>query len=381
MSRPRFRRLTTPGAAALSVWRLDAPEAALVQLIGRPLPRPGVPALVRVRDAAGEPLDEGLLWVRDPGAAASTGAVTSTSPGTSAGTSASAGASVGAELHLHGGHGVAQALRERLLQLFWEEAAAPRDPDLQRLLACRGPLNAAAAGALLDQAFERRCAELEAAAPAARAAGAAELLRWAAWAEILEQPPRIVLAGPPNAGKSTLFNAWLRAERVTVSPYPGTTRDAVEAGVLLGGGRTAFEARLVDTAGLWDAPDALDQAAVEAAQRALAQAWRVVWVLDAAAPPNARVTQAVASARAHDLRLLHRVDLAGEAAPWSPEVVCGGRWLRGAVLREGPALIARLEQELLAPLGAPPPPGALLPLGAERRRRLRALAGAAADRA
>ena len=61
----------------------------------------------------------------------------------------------------------------------------------------------------------------------------------------LDDPPRTVLVGPSNAGKSTLFNAILGEDRALTSPFPGTTRDPVEAFFLLHG----FPVRLVDAAG------------------------------------------------------------------------------------------------------------------------------------
>ena len=69
-------------------------------------------------------------------------------------------------------------------------------------------------------------------------------------AERLREGALLVLAGRPNAGKSSLFNALLGAERTLVTEIPGTTRDAVEAHTDFLG----WPVRLVDTAGLWDAP-------------------------------------------------------------------------------------------------------------------------------
>lgn len=81
-----------------------------------------------------------------------------------------------------------------------------------------------------------------------------DLLRGHARGTELAQVPRIVLAGAPNAGKSSLVNALLREERVLVSDRPGTTRDFVEVSLRLPGGLV----HLIDTAGLGEAVDALD---------------------------------------------------------------------------------------------------------------------------
>ena len=73
------------------------------------------------------------------------------------------------------------------------------------------------------------------------------------------------IVGRPNAGKSTLFNALLGYERAIVTPIPGTTRDTVEERVTLGG--TLL--RLIDTAGLRDSDDAVEQLGVERSRAAL----------------------------------------------------------------------------------------------------------------
>ena len=77
------------------------------------------------------------------------------------------------------------------------------------------------------------------------------LLATAPAAERLREGALLVLAGRPNAGKSSLFNALLGAERALVTEIPGTTRDAVEAHTDFLG----WPVRLIDTAGLWDAPE------------------------------------------------------------------------------------------------------------------------------
>ena len=71
------------------------------------------------------------------------------------------------------------------------------------------------------------------------------------------KPFRAVFAGPPNAGKSTLFNALVGTEAALVSSQPGTTRDYLEAVIFTGG----VQVLLVDTAGLRSAEDELEQAA------------------------------------------------------------------------------------------------------------------------
>lgn len=83
--------------------------------------------------------------------------------------------------------------------------------------------------------------------------------------EIVREGAVVVLAGPPNAGKSSLFNALLGIERAIVHHAPGTTRDAIEAVVE---GRR-WPLRLVDTAGLRDSNDEVERTGVEVSQRYL----------------------------------------------------------------------------------------------------------------
>ena len=94
------------------------------------------------------------------------------------------------------------------------------------------------------------------------------LLATAPAAERLREGALLVLAGRPNAGKSSLFNALLGADRALVTEIPGTTRDAVEAHTDFLG----WPVRLVDTAGLWDSPDRIDRLGIEVSRRYLASA-------------------------------------------------------------------------------------------------------------
>ncbi|MBL8113600.1 MAG: 50S ribosome-binding GTPase, partial [Acidobacteria bacterium] len=90
--------------------------------------------------------------------------------------------------------------------------------------------------------------------------------------------PVVVLAGAPNAGKSTLFNALLGEDRALVAELPGTTRDAVAETAEIGGVRV----RLVDTAGLRETSDPVEGLGVALSRRTLAGADLVVHLVDAA---------------------------------------------------------------------------------------------------
>lgn len=98
---------------------------------------------------------------------------------------------------------------------------------------------------------------------------------------LLREGALVVLAGPPNAGKSSLMNALLGESRVIVSATPGTTRDSVEEGLALAG----WPIRLVDTAGLRETGDAIEGAGVVRARELIEQAEVVIELTPAAAEP------------------------------------------------------------------------------------------------
>jgi tRNA modification GTPase len=91
---------------------------------------------------------------------------------------------------------------------------------------------------------------------------------------------RAVIVGRPNVGKSSLLNALLRAERAIVTEVPGTTRDTVEETANLGG----VPFHLVDTAGLRDSSDPVEQLGVARSRSALDAAELVLVVLDRSSP-------------------------------------------------------------------------------------------------
>ncbi|MDO5376741.1 MAG: tRNA uridine-5-carboxymethylaminomethyl(34) synthesis GTPase MnmE [Clostridia bacterium] len=91
-----------------------------------------------------------------------------------------------------------------------------------------------------------------------------------------EEGLRVVLAGQPNAGKSSLLNALVGGERAIVTDVPGTTRDTLTEAIQLEGLRVV----LTDTAGLRETSDAVERIGVERARKALSEADVRVWVLD-----------------------------------------------------------------------------------------------------
>ena len=94
--------------------------------------------------------------------------------------------------------------------------------------------------------------------------------------EHIEATPRVVLVGPPNAGKSTLFNALLGRCRAVESPIAGTTRDALEEIVTIETPRGRCEVRLVDVAGVDESGEGFNPAMQERMRAAVERADLVV---------------------------------------------------------------------------------------------------------
>lgn len=106
------------------------------------------------------------------------------------------------------------------------------------------------------------------------------LARTAPEGRLLRKGALVVLAGSPNTGKSTLFNALAGEERALVTELPGTTRDAIEIDVSMGG----YPFRLVDTAGLRDTDERLERMGIEVAERYLGAADVVLFCVEADRP-------------------------------------------------------------------------------------------------
>ncbi len=85
-----------------------------------------------------------------------------------------------------------------------------------------------------------------------------------------------VIVGKPNVGKSSLLNCLLREERAIVTPIPGTTRDILEESVTIHG----ISLRLIDTAGIRKAKDAIEEEGVRRTQDCLSRADLAIWVVD-----------------------------------------------------------------------------------------------------
>ncbi|MCX8256456.1 MAG: tRNA uridine-5-carboxymethylaminomethyl(34) synthesis GTPase MnmE, partial [Beijerinckiaceae bacterium] len=161
------------------------------------------------------------------------------------------------------------------------------------------------------------------------AAGAAERIR---------DGVQVVIAGPPNAGKSSLLNALTRREAAIVSTIAGTTRDPIEVHLDLAG----CPLTLVDTAGLRVSADAIEQIGMSRARARAKAADLVLWLADDGTPPPAFAAPVWAIATKADLAPFPKVK--GEVLPLST--------LTGQNLDVLVGRLAAFAQNLAAPAGA-----------------------------
>jgi len=296
--------------AAIGVVRISGPQAgdALRALAGR-MPEPRRASVAVLKDEAGDVLDEALvLWF--PGPNSATGEHL-------------------AELHCHGGRAVIEAVQGALVKLagvrlaqageFTRRAFANGRIDLAEaeglgdLLAAETQMQRAAAMASAQGAISRQVeqwrdevlrlsAMVEAALDFSDEGDVDDLPEGFTWnmrtlredlATWLERPRseklgegfRVALAGPPNAGKSTLFNALVESEAAITSPMAGTTRDVIERMVAIAGVPFSF----VDTAGLRDSShDAIEAIGIDRARDEMERADLVLWLgKEGEGPPGA----------------------------------------------------------------------------------------------
>jgi tRNA modification GTPase len=256
------------------------------------------------------------------------------------------------EVHCHGGPEVVRLLTETLEshgvhRCSWQELE--RSAAAAALAEARTVRTAAI---LLDQyqgAFQRAVDAILAAwdrgdtAEAGR--GLEGLRRWDGVGRHLTVPWRVVVAGAPNVGKSSLINALAGYPRCVVAPTPGTTRDVVTTVVAVEG----WPVELADTAGLRAAAGPVEQQGIDLARAAAAAADLCLWVLDASTTPVWPPSSAA-------LRLLvNKVDL---PAAWGLERAAGAVHVSA---RTGTGLAELCEALAGWLVSDPPPPGDAVP--------------------
>jgi tRNA modification GTPase len=297
--------------AAIAIIRISGPRAdAALQHISGKLPDPRRAVVATLRPCrGGEQLDTALI-IRFPGSASATGEDV-------------------AELHLHGGRAVVAAVLEALAEIDGLRAAEPG--EFTRRAFENGRIDLAEAEGLADlltaeTQSQRRAALALSGGSVSRLVQAwqARLLALAArleavidfsdegevgegfpagWKEelaalageieeVLARPPverlrdgvRVVIAGPPNSGKSSLLN-WLAGRQAAItSALAGTTRDLIEAPTAIGGAPFL----LVDTAGLRESDDEVESIGVARAREGLAAADLILWLGRPVHCPDAR---------------------------------------------------------------------------------------------
>lgn len=333
--------------AAIAVVRVSGPQArlALERLTGR-VPQPRQATLVRVRESKnGEVIDEALaLWF--PAPASETGEDV-------------------AELQLHGGHavvaGVLKALSavkdcrmaepgeftrrafengkldltavEGLGDLIAAETAAQRRQAFRQLKGLIGDRAEAWRRRLIDALalVEARIDFSDEAdvpedliAPAVKIARAlhdeiAAALADGGRGERLRDGLVVAIAGPPNAGKSTLFNRLARREAAIVSPFAGTTRDVIEIHLDLDG----CPMTVLDTAGIRESAEPVEQEGVRRARERAAAADLVLWVTDVSVEDRASARLPGLKGEAPKWLVENKIDLL-EASPSIGSVVHPG---------------------------------------------------------
>lgn len=321
---------TPAGRGGVGIVRVSGPDApGLAERVAGRLPEPRVASLAAFRDADGAIIDRGIL-LYFPGPHSFTGEHV-------------------LELQAHGGPVLLQMLMERLVALgaraarpgeFSERAFLNGRMDLAQAEAVADLIDSAteraarAAARSLDGAFSGRVqglfetlTDLRTFVEAAidfpdeeiefiqdahigdrldELAGQIRALgREAHQGRLLRDGLTVVIAGPPNSGKSSLLNALAGTDAAIVTDIPGTTRDMLREQIQIRG----MPIHVVDTAGLRDSTDLVEREGVKRAEQAMGQADRVLYIHEAGAeqapsPPELGVPVTV---------VRNKIDLTGEA--------------------------------------------------------------------
>jgi tRNA modification GTPase len=338
--------------SAIAIVRVSGSDAAItLTVLAGKIPPPRIATRVLLRDPQGQPIDDSVvLWF--PGPASATGEDV-------------------AEFHVHGGRAVLASVFAALGTFENVRAAEPgeftrrafengkldlteaeglddlihADTDRQRRQALRqlkGLLGDKArnwreriieASALIEAGIDFSdegdvSAELIAPARAkieSLLMEIEEVLAAQGKAERLRDGLVVAIAGPPNVGKSTLINQLARREVAIVSPYAGTTRDVIEVQLDLDG----YPVTVIDTAGMRETDDPVEQEGVRRARARVAEADLVLWLFDSTASGQPD------EAAAPRWRVRNKIDLGADSSDADIEISAG----RGDGI---PALISSL---------------------------------------
>jgi len=321
--------------SAIAMVRVSGPRAGdLLTALTGSLPPPRTARRVLIRDQNQDLIDDGVaLWFAGP---------------------ASATGEDVAEFHIHGGRAVLAAL-VRALSAF--DGVRPAEPgEFTRRAFENGKLDLTEAeglddlihadteaqrrqavrqlgGLLGDRARRWRAQIIEATAlieagidfadegdvqgelmaPALQTIAAlhdeiAEVLAAQGRSERLRDGMVVAIAGPPNVGKSTLINRLARREVAIVSPHAGTTRDVIEVQLDLGG----YPVTVIDTAGIRESDDPVEQEGVRRARARAAEADLVLWL------GEGEMTGDAVAASAPVWRVRNKIDLRGGEGDGGP---------------------------------------------------------------
>jgi tRNA modification GTPase len=366
-----FALSTAPGRAALAVFRISGPAAGdVIDRMASPRPQPRAAGLRIIRDPdTREALDQGLvLWFPAP--------------------RSETGENL-AELHVHGGRAVAHAMLRAIGRVPGTRMAEPG--EFARRAFENGKIDLTQAEAIADLVD----AETEAQArQALRQAGGALAKLYEGWraelieglalmeaaidfsdegdvgdrtakearvrvealaeqirrhlddghrGEILREGFHVVIAGPPNVGKSSFLNAMVRREAAIVSEEAGTTRDVIEVRMDLGG----WPVVLSDTAGIRETEGKIEREGIRRTLDRACSADLVLWLMDAT-DPQSDLPPDLAAHSGRVLRVLNKIDLARRVSAQHPS------WLRLSLLNgEGLADVTKaIEAEARARIGA-----------------------------
>lgn len=130
--------------------------------------------------------------------------------------------------------------------------------------------------------------------------------------KVIRDGALVALAGPPNAGKSSLLNRLLEEDRAIVSPVSGTTRDTIEESITLEGIRVS----LVDTAGIAQPRDAIEREGARRSREAIARAALVLLIVDASVPAAAGLEDMVSDGNPANVVLVKNKNDLGLHADW-----------------------------------------------------------------